>query len=52
MGTISSIFKHKFKNYNGFTTSLSTSIIISLVLLFVILFLNLYFSRKALIEDD
>lgn len=52
LGTISIIFKHKFKNYNGFITSLSTSIIISLILLFVILFLNLFFSRKALMEND
>lgn len=52
LGTMSIIFKHKFKNYNGFTTSLGISIIISLILLFVILFLNLFFSRKALIEND
>ena len=52
LGTMSIIFKHKFKNYNGFATSLSISIIISLIFLFVILFLNLFFSRKALIEND
>jgi hypothetical protein len=52
LGTMSIIFKHNFKSYNGFTTSLGTSIIISLILLFVILFLNVFFSRKALTEND
>lgn len=52
LGTISSIFKHKFKIDYGFTTTLGSSIIISLIFALIIICLNLAFSRKALIEDD